>query len=194
MKKLSYFILALILLLGLVMAYTIPVLGNNGSIDTTTSDGTVVNGNTQQYNTRQDVYIKGKDFDPGNYYVRVTEPNGTVLGSSNGAVLIVGSDGLISNVQLWSLVFKQSNGSSQGYDLTTNSGNEYSVDVSLNSNFSNKKSDNFKVAGAVPPVPELPAGLLFGLGVTWSRGFCIDKKTSKGSGCEISSTLYHRSG
>src|SRR5215471_12464390 len=78
-----------------VLAVTLMLAGMataqvNGALFTTTSTGTVVDGNI--YNAKTDVYITGgpqNEKDPGlvpdgNYYFMVTDPDGKVLLSTDG--------------------------------------------------------------------------------------------------------------
>ncbi len=105
------------------------------------------------YNNKDAVYIDGGPAHPGaaglpdgSYCVRVTEPDGTVLGTSaEGAVTVSGGE-FVQCYQLSAILTKASDGS-PGYDDTTNAGGEYKVWVSTDCTFveSNSKTDNFKV-------------------------------------------------
>jgi hypothetical protein len=130
-----------------------------GAIWTTDSTGARVNQNI--YDSRLDVYLNGgpgsstaPGLPDGFYYVKVTAPNGQVLGSSVG-----GADGAVTTVQVlngrfvqpyqvWTIVRSaSSNFANQGYDTTSNPGREYKVWLSQDPDFSNRasKTDNFKV-------------------------------------------------
>lgn len=126
--------------------------GVTGGIHTTDVNcaGTDLN---VDYGNKQDVYLEGGPKKPGasglttgDYGVEVTAPNGFLLGKSNGTVITADAIGEIPCAQLWELVYKASDGT-QGYDDTTNNGNEYKVTICLNDDFdsSDCKSDNFKV-------------------------------------------------
>jgi hypothetical protein len=128
----------------------------SGSITTTNTpvSGCVqVNGNI--YQNKTDVFLSsgstGAGMTNGSYYVQVTAPGGTLLGTSvntaNPTPFMVVNGHAAQCYQLWSLVFKASNSGLQGYDTTGNAGSEYKVTVSLGdpSFSSNTKSDNFKV-------------------------------------------------
>ena len=130
--------------------------GVSGSITTTSTPGSgcvQVNGNI--YQNKTDVFLSsgsnGAGMTNGSYYVQVTEPGGTLLGTSvnsaNPTPFVVVNGHAAQCYQLWSLVFKGSNSAVQGYDTTANAGFEYKVTVSLGdpSFGSNTKSDNFKV-------------------------------------------------
>ncbi len=128
----------------------------NGAIFTTDvdCDGTNVN----IFTDRKDVYLDGGPRHPGAaglpdgfYYVQVTEPNGTLLGSSlfcadQTPVEVVGGV-FVTCYKLWDILGKASHHSQRGYDATSNNGGEYKVWVSKNSAFPNSesKTDNFKV-------------------------------------------------
>jgi hypothetical protein len=94
----------------------------------------------------------------GEYYVQVTEPDGTLLGTSVGAtdetpVVVNAAGEFVQCYQLMSIVRRASNPgpfpvAPDGFDDTSNPGGEYKVWVSRVSNFANDetKTDNFKVA------------------------------------------------
>src|SRR4029453_68753 len=127
----------------------------SGGIFTTISscDGTNIN----IYAAKADVYVDGGPTHPGaaglpdgEYYIQVTEPNGTLLGTSIGTadetpIVVVGGE-FVTCYQLQSIVIKASD-STPGYDTTTNGGGEYKVWVSSDPLFANNftKTDNFKV-------------------------------------------------
>jgi len=161
MKKLLYPILAVTMALVFLVsvttvAFAAPV---TGAIWTTDSTGDRVNQNIYEYKT--DVYLNGgpkstrsPGLPDGYYYVKVTSPNGQVLGSSVGGI-----DGAVTTVQvvdgrflqlyqLWTIVRSAaSNFANQGYDDTPNPGREYKVWLSRDPDFANSasKTDNFKV-------------------------------------------------
>jgi hypothetical protein len=137
-----------------------------GAIFTTDSncDGTDLN----IYDSRAAVYLDGGPAHPGaaslpdgNYYVQVTNPSGTVLGSSVGTLnetpyQVVGGE--VACLQLWSIVETASGidgctADQQGYCPTDNPGGEYKVWVSQGPNFDNdeSKTDNFKIRGGSQP-------------------------------------------
>jgi len=147
---------ALVVFVGSAVSAT-PV---SGAIFTTESicDGTNVN----IFSSKLDVYLDGGPAHPGaaglpdgQYYVQVTEPDGTLLGTSVGAtdetpVVVTGGEFVVC-YQLSAILIKDSDGS-PGYDTTTNGGGEYKVWVSQDSAFPNDatKTDNFKVKGEDP--------------------------------------------
>ena len=131
---------------------------NTGAIFTTgsTCDGTNIN----IFNSKSDVYVDGgpahegaAGLPDGFYYVQVTEPGGALLGTSVGSAnptpMHVTNGEFDQCYQLEALLIKNSD-SSPGYDDTTNGGGEYKVWVSTNADFSNGKTDNFKVKVDVP--------------------------------------------
>jgi hypothetical protein len=113
-----------------------------GSVKTTLSDGSVVNGNI--YDNKSDVYIYGEQLgDVTTVYVRVTDPSGSTVLSDTKEVAVV--NGSFGPVQL------------PTFDDTPNNGGEYKVWVSTSPDFENNKCtkfDNFKVRGEEPEEPE----------------------------------------
>jgi uncharacterized repeat protein (TIGR01451 family) len=134
----------------LVVAAAAPVFALSGAIFTTTSSCGAVDAN--RYLWQEDVYLNGGPnndhafgLDPGSYWVKVTTPDGTLLGVSSSAAVTVGSDGrFVSCYQLTSILNKASNGQ-PGYDISPNA--EYKAWVSTTSEFreSESKTDNFRV-------------------------------------------------
>lgn len=133
-----------------------------GAIYTTDSSCSGVNVNI--FTSKDDVYLDGgpqgggSGLPDGTYYVQVTEPNGTLLGSSvsppapfsTQPFVVVGGEG--NCIQLSAVLSKASDGS-PGYDTTTNGGGEYKVWVSMDPTFPNdsSKTDNFKVRANAQP-------------------------------------------
>lgn len=124
-----------------------------------TTDSTCSGVNLNSYPNKDAVYLNGgpssglSGLADGNYWVRVTEPDGTPLGSSIGSgndtpFSVVG--GVIQQCyQLSAILIKESD-DTPGYDDTTNGGDEYKVAVCDNAEFTESgcKSDNFKVKNA----------------------------------------------
>ena len=140
--------------------------GLTGAIYTTDSTCTDVNQNVF-YADKQSVYLDGgpqngnhgSGLPAGEYYLQITSPMGTLLGTSLGTAdetpIVVDADGNFATCfQLWSLLIKASD-QTVGYDDTDNNGGEYKVWVSRVANFdpSETKTDNFKVRNDVPPPP-----------------------------------------
>ena len=125
-------------------------LSISGAVNTdmyNTGDGTCSNVNSNLYPSQFAVGLDGNPstIDNGSYWVRVIEPGGAILGTSDAANFVVG--GVQTCYQVWNLVKKQSDGS-QGFDQTTNGGGEYRLLVSETSDFTpgdGTKSDNFKI-------------------------------------------------
>jgi hypothetical protein len=125
--------------------------GIQGTVSTTNSTCTMVNGN--MFDNKDNVYVKagpsnggGMPLQNGSYYVQVTAPGGGVLGASTGTTAVV-LNGKINNancVSLDSLV-------GGSFASTTNPGDEYKLWVSTTSDFSGgtTKTDNFKI-GSTP--------------------------------------------
>jgi hypothetical protein len=147
-----------------------------GAIWTTDEFGTV---NKNLYDSKCDVYLLGgprkegsAGLPDGDYYVQVTNPNGTVvLGRSwnndSSIVRVVRVvDGefneLLENglhwgdppVHLCTFLFSGPAFTSAGYADTPNPGGEYKVCASPDQDFVESKTDNFKV-GPTPPEPVL---------------------------------------
>lgn len=148
----------------LALLVVTPVMAQvTGAVFTTSSGCAQVNGNI--YANKTDVFISGGPTKPGplqdgSYYVRVTEPNGTLLGTSVGASnptpFVVVSGHPAACLELWLILVKASNNSTPGYDSTTNPGGEYKLWISTNSTFDNNlsKTDNFKVRNTCDPTVE----------------------------------------
>jgi hypothetical protein len=127
------------------------------------TDSTCTGTNLNIYGDKGDVYLDGGPTHPGaaglpdgNYYVQLTEPNGTVLGKSNGQPVSVSGGEFAQCYQLSSILNTASSGfTTAGYDTTTNPGGEYKVWVSSVSTFDNNstKTDNFKVDTENPTNP-----------------------------------------
>jgi hypothetical protein len=123
-----------------------------GAIFTTnaTCNGTNIN----IFGSKNAVYLDGGPASPGAaglpngyYYVKVTAPDGTLLGTSGVNTPVHVTNGEFDTCyQLWSIVTKASDAST-GFDNTTNAGGEYKVWVSMVPTFDNdsSKTDNFKV-------------------------------------------------
>jgi len=152
--------LALACMVGAVFAFAAQPI--SGAIFTTNEacDGTDLN----IYGDKDDVYLDGgpakegaAGLPEGDYYVQVTEPDGTLLGTSvgteNETPVHVNSEGEFETCyQLSAILHKASDAGSppfpiDGYDTTSNEGGEYKVWVSPNGEFPNDetKTDNFKV-------------------------------------------------
>jgi hypothetical protein len=127
----------------------------SGAIFTTDKGCVAVNENI--YPNKEGVYLDGgphrtgaAGLPDGNYYVTVTEPNGTVLGKSLKATVTVTGGEFANCYPLESLVNSaSSNFANPGFDTTSNAGGEYKVLVCSDESCepSKSKSDNFKVKG-----------------------------------------------
>jgi hypothetical protein len=151
MKRLTLLTILIVfsVLLYMTNAFSAPPM--QGAIFTTNNlcDGTNVN----IFGSKDDVYLDGgparagaAGLQDGNYYVKVTEPNGTLLGYSTSAIVQVSGGEFVTCYQLSAILVKASDGTT-GYDDTSNPGGEYKVWVSQDPNFPNdaSKTDNFKV-------------------------------------------------
>lgn len=136
-----------------------------GAIFTTDSGCGGVNINS--FPNKDAVYLNGgpqgggPGLPEGNYYVRVTEPDGTPLGSSidgpaGDQPVHVGASGSFDQCYQLSAIVTPVPGGGPGYSDTTNSGSEYKVWVCSESNFAENscKTDNFKVIPGPPPPPQ----------------------------------------
>ena len=162
MKKVFSVILAVIMALALFVSVSPVALAAPpmpGAIWTTDITGERVNQNI--YELKSDVYLNGgpnssgaPGLPDGFYYVKVTSPNGQILGSSVGGVagavttVQVVNGRFVQLYQLWLIVRSaSSNYAVAGYNNTPNPGHEYKVWLSKDPNFANNasKTDNFKV-------------------------------------------------
>ncbi len=124
-----------------------------------TTDSTCSGVDLNIYASKDLVYLNGGPAHPGaaslpdgSYYVRVTDPSGSLLlgtsiGSGNDTPFVV-SGGVANCIQLCSVLISGGNPDPNcGYDDTTNPGGEYKVWVSNEASFTNNstKTDNFKV-------------------------------------------------
>jgi len=129
--------------------------GFTGAIYTT--DGTCTGVNLNIFNDKNAVYLDGgpqgggSGLATGYYYVKVTEPDGTLLGTSVGSgnptPIGVGHNvaGKFDVCYQLSAVLIKASDASPGYDTTTNGGGEYKVWISPDADFVQQKTDNFKV-------------------------------------------------
>src|SRR4030042_4440102 len=118
MRKIMFILLALVLAVGLVVPAACPVLAAGpmpGAIFTT--DNTCTGVNLNIYGNRTDVYLDGGPAHlgaagllDGDYYVQVTEPNGTLLGNSSASSTptpVHVTDGEFEHCyQLWAILVK----------------------------------------------------------------------------------------
>ncbi len=159
-------VIAVSLVVSLLIATVLPVLAAPplpGAIFTT--DGTCTGVNINLFDSKDEVYLDGGPAHPGAaglpdgyYYVQVTEPGGTLLGTSVGSgneTPVHVTDGEFDECyQLSAILIKASDGT-PGYDDTSNPGGEYKAWVSNEASFTNNstKTDNFKVKEENPPQP-----------------------------------------
>jgi hypothetical protein len=157
----------LLAVVALVAGATVVASGTasalTGAIFTTDSSCTGVNVNL--FGSKDDVYLdggpqgNGPGLPEGDYFVKVTEPDGTLLGvppSTTPQVHVDASGAFDACYQLSAILVKESNGTA-GYDDTGNAGGEYKVWVSPDSTFpnNNSKTDNFKVVTSGKPTSSL---------------------------------------
>src|SRR5215213_6108331 len=131
-----------------------------------TTDSACVGTNINIFADKADVYLDGGPAHPGAaglpdgyYYVQVTVPDGTLLGTSVGSgneTPVHVTNGEFDQCYQLEAILIKANDATPGYDDTTNPGGEYKVWVSAVSTFDNSstKTDNFKVKAA----PECPEG------------------------------------
>jgi hypothetical protein len=122
-----------------------------------TSDASCDGTNENLYASKDDVYLNGgpaqpgaAGLDDGAYFVQVTVPNGDLLGYSLTAAVNVTGGSFDQCYHLVDILVKASDGTTPGFDDTTNNGGEYKVWVSKDAAFPNNatKTDNFKVKDA----------------------------------------------
>lgn len=140
-----------VLLLSTVgMASAAPVSGN-----IFTTDSACLGTNVNIFNDKADVYLDGgpvkegaAGLPDGSYYVQVTTPNGTVLGKTLAADVVVSGGEFEHCYRLVDILYTASSGFTvEGYDTSTNDGGVYKVWISMDPTFppSASKTDNFKV-------------------------------------------------
>jgi hypothetical protein len=135
--------------------------GISGAIFTT--DGSCSGTNVNIFASKDDVYLDGgphhtgaAGLPDGTYYAQVTEPNGTLLGRSPSANVLVASGEFAVCYQLSAILNTASSGLTvAGYDDTSNGGGVYKVWISADPNFaeSASKTDSFKVDACDPNDP-----------------------------------------
>lgn len=150
--------LALLIASSLLAVAVMPTLAAppvKGAIFTTDSACARVNAN--QYQSKDNVYLNGGPAKPGAaglpdgyYYLKITEPNGRLLGTSVGsanATPIHVTNGEFDQCYWLSGLLVRASDGTPGYDDTGNNGGEYKVWVSNEASFANNssKTDNFKV-------------------------------------------------
>jgi hypothetical protein len=141
-------------IMGFITANAFAAVPLSGAVFTTNSTcgGTDLN----IYSDKGDVYVDGGPSHPGAaglpdgaYYVKVTEPDGTVLGSSNATTPVSVTNGEFDQCYRLSTIVKSTSSTftTNGYDTTSNAGGEYKLWVCDNPLFtvSGCKTDNFKV-------------------------------------------------
>jgi hypothetical protein len=142
--RLGKFLALTALVVGALFAVTGSAVAAPVSGAIFTTDGGCNGTNVNIFGSKADVYLDGGPAHPGaaglpdgEYYVQVTEPNGTVLGTS-GIETVTVSSGEMECVNLFDLT---------GFADTSNPGGEYKVWASMDSTFpeSASKTDNFKV-------------------------------------------------
>jgi hypothetical protein len=154
-KRLGVAFLFSVLLLGVMVIPTLAAPPVKGAIFTTDGACQKVNGNI--YSSVFGVFLDGGPAKPGaaglpngDYYVKVTEPNGRLLGTSIGSgndkPVHVANGEFSACLNLFEIVVRASDGT-YGFDNTGNAGGEYKVWVSNEASFANNssKTDNFQV-------------------------------------------------
>lgn len=172
--KFDSHVLAAALCTGAVLAtpvcHAVPTDPISGAVFTTNEQCLAVNANI--YEAKSAVYLDGgpaNNQTPGlpsntSFYVQVTEPDGTVLGSSvyntgSKTPLTTDANGIVVGCLQLQQIVSLPNGT-LGFADTTNNGGEYKVWISTSPTFDNRlsKTDNFKVKGSTRP--EDPTGTI----------------------------------
>jgi hypothetical protein len=140
------------------LAFASPAHAMTGAIYTTNGP-TCTGVNVNIFDSKDAVYLDGgpqgggSGLEDGDYYVKVTVPNGDLLGVVTGTPQVHVTGG--SFAQCYKLAYitsKETHPDNPGYDDTTNIGGEYKVWVSKDPTFSSgNKTDNFKVKAAPQP-------------------------------------------
>ncbi len=129
--------------LSLAFFSSTSVLASTGAIFTT--DVECAGTNVNIFANKNEVHLDGgphhegsAGLPDGNYFVKVTEPDGTLLGVSAGADITVTNGNFNECYNLFALT---------NFSDTSNGGGVYKVWVSTDANFANStnKTDNFKV-------------------------------------------------
>lgn len=161
-SRVTFIALAAFALLAVTAATALMAAPLTGAIYTT--DSTCSGININLYPNKDAVYLnggpqgQGNGLPEGNYFVRVTEPDGTPLGSSIDGPLgpqpvHVNATGYFDQCYQLSSIVTPAPGGGPGYNDTTNNGNEYKVWVCTDEQFSQCKTDNFKVSHNDGPPP-----------------------------------------
>ena len=164
MKRLNFLAwiaLSVVMALALLASISVSTMAAppvKGAIFTTDASCVVVNAN--HYTYKEDVHLVGGPAKPGAaglpdgyYYLKITAPNGRLLGTSvgsgNDTPIHVTNGEFDQCYNLYSLLIRASDGTT-GYDDTPNNGGEYKVWVSNERSFANNssKTDNFQVKPA----------------------------------------------
>lgn len=136
-----------------------------------TTDATCTGVDLNIYASKDTVYLSGGPASPnaqqipdGSYYVKVTEPNGTLLGTSVGSANeqpFVVLNGVIQGCYQLSAILIKASDATPGYDTTSNAGGVYKAWISTVASFVNdsSKTDNFKV-NSTTPEPDKTATLV----------------------------------
>lgn len=169
--RLAFIFTSTVLVAVIITAVALTAPPLTGAIFTTDSScgGTDLN----IYASKDDVYLNGGPHNgssaglpDGEYYVQVTEPDGTLLGTSvgtNDETPVVVTGGVFDACyKLMAIVRTAGNPgpfpvAPNGFENTSNPGGEYKVWVSRVIDFANNetKTDNFKVANNPPPPARL---------------------------------------
>ena len=161
--RMAFIALAAFALLTLATTSALMASALTGAIFTTdvACNGTNIN----IFPNKDAVYLDGgpahegaAGLPDGEYYVQVTEPDGTLLGTSMGTAdetpaLVV--DGKFVVCYQLSAILKKVSDGSPGYDTTTNGGGEYKIWISPDAEFAQQKTDNFKVNAQIPDEGEI---------------------------------------
>ena len=157
-SRTAFIALAAIALLSLATSSAFMAAPLSGAIFTT--DVSCSGTNVNIFPNKDAVYLDGgpahvgaAGLPDGEYYVQVTEPNGTLLGTSLGTAdetPAVVSGGEFAVCYQLSAILRKASDSTPGYDDTTNPGGEYKVWISPDAQFAQQKTDNFKVNAVVP--------------------------------------------
>lgn len=146
MNRMRSLTLSLVLVFVLISVLAVPAAaqGLKGSFYTTTSGCEA--GVVSHFPSADAVYLASNGKLPdGAYWLRVTTPDGILLGSSSSAAARVMDGDFAQCYRLWDLLKKVS-ADSAGWDANPHPGGVFKVWLSADAGFTHSKTHTFKIA------------------------------------------------